>query len=434
MATDRYGLTLSTASEAARHAYVQGYDLALTFYPGALEAFDRALAADTGFAMAHAGKAGVLMRQGEVAAARAELDAAKALIPGASAREASHVAFFDRVFSGQVEAALTAAEEHLAAWPRDAILLSAVGNPNGLIGISGRIGQKHQTAVLMDRLAPHYGEDFWFLSYHAMALSEDGRTAEARPMIERSVALNPRNAHGAHGYAHVCYESGDLASGRAYLGAWLPDYPDDGFFHGHLTWHAALCEILAGDWNTALRLYHDGIALERHSGGPQNKMQDTTAFLWRSELAGYPRDQAGWRAVYELARDKLPRPGSGLADLHVILAQAVAGDDASLEARARQMHEMAAAGRYASGDYLPTLSRGFRAFAQGDFAAAIDVFAPMMGQNERIGGSRAQHDLIEFTLLKAYIEAGRLEAARDLLRSRRPGAASPAVAGAAALH
>jgi hypothetical protein len=26
---------------------------------------------------------------------------------------------------------------------------------------------------------------------------------------------------------------------------------------------------------------------------------------------------------------------------------------------------------------------------------------PLAGENERIGGSRAQHDLIEFTLLKA---------------------------------
>ena len=433
MSTDRYGLALSTSSAAARDAYVQGYDLALTFYPGAIEAFDRALAADPGLAMAHAGKAGVLMRQGEVAAARAELEAAKTLAAGASAREASHIAFFDRVFSGQVEAAISAAHEHLAAWPRDAILLSAVGNPNGLFGVSGRIGQKHQTAQLMDQLAPQYGDDFWFLSYHAMALSEDGRAAEARPIIERSVALNPRNAHCAHGYAHVCYESGDLASARSFLGAWLPEYPDDGFFHGHLSWHAALCEIIAGEWDNAMHLYNDGIALDRHSGGPQNKMQDTTAFLWRSELAGHPRDMEGWRGVYELARDKLPRPGSGLADLHVILAQAVAGDDAGLDARANQMLEMASAGRYASGDYLPTLSRGFRAFAQGDYPGAIAVFAPLMGQNERIGGSRAQHDLIEFTLLKAYIETGRLEEARALLRARRPGAAPPPVAGVAAL-
>ena len=32
-------------------------DLALTFYPGAAEAYDRAIAADPSFALAHAGKA-----------------------------------------------------------------------------------------------------------------------------------------------------------------------------------------------------------------------------------------------------------------------------------------------------------------------------------------------------------------------------------------
>ena len=44
MLVDRYDLALSTASAAARDAYVEGCDLALTFYPGAIEAFDRAIA------------------------------------------------------------------------------------------------------------------------------------------------------------------------------------------------------------------------------------------------------------------------------------------------------------------------------------------------------------------------------------------------------
>jgi len=50
MLTDRYDLALSTASAAARDAYVQATDLALTFYPGAAEAYDQAIAADPGFA------------------------------------------------------------------------------------------------------------------------------------------------------------------------------------------------------------------------------------------------------------------------------------------------------------------------------------------------------------------------------------------------
>ena len=41
MLADRYDLGLSTASAAARDAYVQGCRPALTFYPGAIAAFDR---------------------------------------------------------------------------------------------------------------------------------------------------------------------------------------------------------------------------------------------------------------------------------------------------------------------------------------------------------------------------------------------------------
>jgi len=174
--------------------------------------------------------------------------------------------------------------------------------------------------------------------------------------------------------------------------------------------------------------------LDRHSGGPQQRMSDGVAFLWRSELAGYPRNPAAWRALYEYATSALPSPGSGLADLHVILAQAVMGDDAGLASRNRRMEAMAREGRYPSGSYLPTLSRGFAPFERGDFCTAIEALAPLTAENERIGGSRAQHDLVEFTLLKACLEADRAEEAQRLLSARRPGASGVPVAGLAAAH
>jgi tetratricopeptide (TPR) repeat protein len=434
MLADQYDLALSTVSEAARDAYVQGCELALTFYPGAIEAFDRATAADPNFSLPHAAKAQVLMREGDVTLARAALAAAKDLAAGLSQREASHIAYFDLAFAGRTDAAIDALYAHLTAWPRDALVLATAANPNGLIGASGRIGQKHQIAALMDSLAPHYGDDFWFLAHHAMALSEDGQTAAARPKIERSVAINPNNAHGAHGFAHVCYESGEADTARAFLSTWLTSYPRDGFFHGHLSWHLSLCEIQSGNWPQALSLYRDAMVLDRHSGGPQQRLSDGAAFLWRAELAGHPRDATAWRALHDYAIRALPLPGSGLADLHVILAQAVMGDDSGLDSRSRQMEEMARDGRYPSGSYLPTLSRGFAAFERGDFSATIELLAPLAAENERIGGSRAQHDLIEFTLLKAYLEAGRAEEAQRLLGARRPGASGVPVAGLASPH
>lgn len=434
MLKDRYDLALSTASTAARDAYVQASDLALTFYPGAAEAYDRAIAADPGFALAHAGKAQVLLRRGDVEAARSALAAAKDLASDLSEREASHIGFLDLVFAGRTEPAIAALRAHLTTWPRDALVVATAANPNGLIGSSGRLGQKCQIAALMDSLAPHYGDDPWFVSYHAMALSEDGQLGVARAKIERSVAANPNNAHGAHGFAHICYESGELETGRSYLASWLATYPRDGFFYGHLNWHLSLFEIEAGNWTEAVRLYHDAMALDRHSGGPQQKVSDGAAFLWRSELAGHPRDAAAWQGLHGYANSALPRPGNGLADLHVILVQAVLRDKAALDTRARQMEALASEGRYPSGSYLPALARGFAAFELGDFSGAIEALAPLAGENERIGGSRAQHDLIEFTLLKAYLSSNRLEEARQLLGARRPRASGVPVLGVAAVR
>lgn len=434
MLADRYDLALSTTSAAARDAYVQACDLFLTLYPGVTAAFDRALAADPRFVLAHTGKAQMLTREGNFAAARESLAAANAAAAGLTEREASHLAFVNLLMSGQAKAALAALYQHLDAWPRDALVLSTAANPNGLIGTSGRVGQKHEIAVLLDRLALQYGDDWWFLSHHAMALSEDGRLGAARPMIERSVAQHPHNANAAHGYAHVCYEAGDADTGRAFLASWLQTYPRDGFFHGHLSWHLALGELAVGNMDEACRLYRDAFSLPHHSGGPQQKISDATAFLWRAELAGAPRDAAAWRAMQDFARASLARAGNGLEDLHVILAQAVAGDDAALAARVQQMEDLAREGRYPSGPFLPALARAFGAFERRDYAAAIDAIEEFAGENERIGGSRAQHDLIDFTLLKAYLNAGRLDDARRFLRARRPGASGIPVAGLAAVH
>jgi hypothetical protein len=72
MLTDRYGLLVSTTSSAARDAYGEGCKAKLTMYPGAIEAFDCAVAADPGFTLAHAAKAHALLERGHAAAACAQ--------------------------------------------------------------------------------------------------------------------------------------------------------------------------------------------------------------------------------------------------------------------------------------------------------------------------------------------------------------------------
>lgn len=54
MLTDKHGLELSTASDAAADAYREGLAQMLSAWPGADVFFARAIAADPDFALAHA--------------------------------------------------------------------------------------------------------------------------------------------------------------------------------------------------------------------------------------------------------------------------------------------------------------------------------------------------------------------------------------------
>ena len=429
MLMDRYGLPLSTTIAAARDAYLEGVDLLLTVYPGAAAAFDRAIAADPGFALAHIGKARTFHLAGNAAAMRDSLATALSLTAGASARELSHIDVFRLLFAGQAVAALAALRTHVATWPRDALVLSLAANQGGLIGMSGLPGREQGLVDFLDPIATHYGEDWWFEAHYGMALSEIGRHDAARPKIERSLAQVRRNAYAAHAFTHLCYETGERDSGIAFMRDWLPLYDRGGGLFGHLNWHLGLFELHAGNLEGGLRLYNDAFSADDHRGAVHQKLSDSSSFLWRSELAGYTRDAARWAKLIDYARAKIPRPGFSLADWHVALAFAASGDETALEGWVQGIEELVKAGRYPSGTTIPTVARAFAAFQRGDHAAAIDLIVPMLPDRERMGGSRAQVDLVEATLLRAYLNAGRVAEAQHLLSERRPGPAILPVAG-----
>ena len=434
MLTDRYGLAVSTTSTVARDSYIEGVDLILTVYPGATMAFERAIAADPGFALAHIGKARALQLAGNAPEMREAFAVAEAVSPGRPDRDLSHIEVFRRLFSGHPAAALAAVRTHLDTWPRDALVLSLAANQGGLIGMSGLSGREQDLADFLTRLAPQYGNDWWFNCHYGMALSEIGQHDAARPRIEHSLAQVRHNAYGAHAFAHLCYETGERDSGIAFMRDWLPAYDRDGGLYGHLAWHLGLFELHAGHVEAGFRLYDEAFSADDHRGAIHQKISDSAAFLWRSELAGHPRDHARWVKIQDFARVKFPRPGMSLADWHIALAHTAAGDNATFESWIQAIEHLERAGRYPSGSIIPTVARAFAAFQRGDYAAAIDLIVPILPERERMGGSRAQVDLVEATLLRAYLCSDRLEEARRLLADRRPGPAGPPVAGSEQIH
>jgi hypothetical protein len=112
------------------------------------------------------------------------------------------------------------------------------------------------------------------------------------------------------------------------------------------------------------------------------------------------------------------------------VALAAAGDAAALERWIARLREADAEGRAPSGAVTPAVAVAMGAFAAGRYEETIAALTPVLDQLVRVGGSGAQRDLFEHTLLAAYLRAGRPAEARALLARRVTRQPSVPVAGA----
>jgi tetratricopeptide (TPR) repeat protein len=418
MFQDRYDQPLTTHSAEARDAYVEGVDAVLGAMPGPQELLQRALDIDPGFALAWIALARSRFLEADVAGARQASARARERVADASARERGHTNAIALAIEGKPVDALAATRAHLADYPRDAMVLAPATGVFGLIGFSGRGGREEELHDWLQSLAPAYGEDWWFDTVYAFAQCETGRLGPARERIERAMARCPGNAHGAHVQAHVLYELGEAASAREFLGRWLPGYDRSGLMHCHLSWHAAMTALTLGRIDEAWETYRGAVHPGGSWGPPLNAVTDAAAFLWRAGLAGHPCAGELWPQVHAHALGSFPKVGVSFADVHVALACAAVGDEATLERIAADLKERLVAGRLPAGEVVPQLVEGVAAFARGQWSAAIGHLEPALAQTVRIGGSRAQRDLVELTLLVAYLRDGRPEEARRLIARR----------------
>ncbi len=423
MLEDRYGNAVSTGSAAARDAYVDGVDRFIAAGHGADAAFGRAIGADPGFALAHVGLARVRQVQGRGAEAAAAMAEARRVANGVTGREAAHLAAFDLLIGARGAEAYRAIRAHAAEHPRDAMVVQTCTGVFGLIGFSGQPGREAEQLAFTAALLPHYGDDWWFLGQHAFSQVEAGQVGPAGATIERSLAGNPLNANAAHIKAHVEYEAGETEAGYAYVADWWRGYHRDGQLHCHISWHVAIWALERGDVETMWRVVDEAVVPGGAWGPPLNVMTDTAAILYRAELAGVEVARERWRAVSDYATRLFAKPGLAFADVHAALAHAMAGNREALE-------RIIDGATGPAGDVVRALATGFRAIADEAWDEAVGQLTRAAADHARIGGSRAQRDLIEYALLGALLKQGRRDEARLLLALRRPlKAAAHAVHG-----
>lgn len=424
MIRDRYDLVLTTTSDRAAALYREGVDCMLSAWHGAETAFDRAIAQDPGFALAHIARARLHQLNMEGKEARAMAARARELVAGATPREISHVEVMAAVIDSKPKIAIDGAEAHLDEHPRDALVLALLLGAFGLYAFSGRADHDAAKLAICARNATHYGDDWWFISYLGWSHTEAGNLREGRALSERAVLLRSANANAAHGLSHAMFEQGDMEAGRAFISQWLPAHDRKSFLHGHLAWHSALSALDAGDPGGALAIYEQQIKPADRPYPPLNIFTDGTSLLWRLSLAGQTGLEPHWREMAAYGEKYFPQAGAHFADVHYALAGAMIGSDA-LEVRIAQLEDREAAGRLAPGRTAIELCRGIKAFADGDNDNAIRLLEPAISELARIGGSHAQRELWEDTLIVACLRAGQGDKAARRISARldrRPSA------------
>lgn len=429
MLEDRFGLSLSTSSVPARDAYVAGVDSVMSGVAGYREHLAAAMDLDPAFALAAITLARGWFLDGEVAQARELAGSARKLVAHHSPREQSHVEVLALGIEGKSALAMPAMHTHLKAWPRDGMVLAPATSVFGLYGFSGDPDHEEQLYQYLLSLAAAYGEDWWFDAVLGFAAGETGRLDEAWTRLERALQANPRHAHAAHFRTHVMYERGESALALEFLEGWMPQHDRRSLTHCHLSWHLALAALAVGKTDLAWQAYRASVHPGGAWGPPINVVTDAVSFLWRAELAGQPRDEFAWRELHAHAQHCYPAAGLGYVDLHALIACVVEEDIEALQGRLAEIRDKLELNRYAAGDVVVHLVEGFSAYAAQDWDVAIRTLEAAMPRTVCIGGSRAQRDLVDLTLVSAYLKEGRPEAARALIAGRQGRHAAVGVAG-----
>ena len=413
---DQYGHDLSGASAAAAELYQKALDAYHCYAGDSLTPLDAAIADSPRFVMAYVLKAYLTLVGANTETAMLGVEAfniAKDL--NANARERGHLAAIGNLLAGEIRAAGRILEDVSLAHPRDTLALHAGQVMDFLLGDSRMLRDR------IGRVMPSWSRDMphWHAIQGMMAfgLEETALYDRAEAAGREAVALQPRNNWAQHAVAHVLLMQGRHGEGVRWMrhenSAWQPEAQ----LGVHNWWHTALFHLGLGETDEVLKLFDGPIYGEPTSFAFD--MGDAAAMLWRLQLQGV--DVGGrWTALADNFA-KEPRGQSAFVDTHAMMAFVGAGR----AAEAANLLEVQAAVLTGPGDNayfvrevgLPTI-QAIHAFGQGNYAKATDLLRGVRSKTNRFGGSHAQRDVLDLTLIAAAGRAGDTALESALLAER----------------
>jgi len=425
MISDIRGHALSGATDKSLVHYEKAAHQLALFSGDPVATVDAAIAESPDFVMAHALRAWLHLLSSEAGAvpvARDALDKAWEL-PG-TAREKAHLAAIELLTNGRWTDASRVLEDIAIEYPRD-LLAIQVGHQLDFF--------RGDSRMLRDRIAramPAWSEKV--PGYHAMlgmrafGLEEMGDYSQAETYGRRGVELEKRDGWAQHAVAHVLEMQCRQKEGIAWMEKNADGWSRDSFFAVHNWWHLALYYLELGDTRKVLALYDQNI----YANGSRIalEMVDASAMLWRLHLRGIDTGDR-WQRLADAWEPMADSGNYAFNDVHAVMAFVGAGRKDALR-RVLDAQEQAMRG---TGDNVMftrdvgrPVAKAFIAFGDGHYTDTVNLLRPVRNIAARFGGSHAQRDLLDLTLIEAAIRseqhalAHSLIAERDAMRHESP--------------
>jgi len=414
---DIHGNSLSGANAAAVEHFERGCALFRRYQNDPLAEAQAAVAAAPDMPMGHVLVAYLNVLGTEPAGyAVAQAAYSEAASKPANEREQLHLKAVDLLSRGQWHAAGRVLEDLSVRHPRDLLALQA---GHGIDFFTG------QSRMLRDRIAR--AESHWqagmpgyhaVLSMLAFGLEENADYASAERLGRRSVELEPRDGWGWHAVAHVMEMQNRRADGIAWLTRNPDAWSEGSFFAIHNWWHLALFHLGLDHIDDVLSLVDERIL--RSESPVVLDMIDASAMLWRLQLRGVSVGHR-WHSLAERWLAASAESTYAFNDMHAMMSFVGAGRDGDA-ARLLQAQRDALA---ADGDNRAFLrevgipaTESIHDFAHGNYAQVVEKLRGVRPVASRFGGSHAQRDLIDLTLIEAASRAGDGPLADALHRER----------------
>jgi len=421
MKTDHAGHAVSGATQAGLEAYEQAAHEFRCMIADPVATIDRAIEACPAMPMAYVLKGWLMLLGTEPEGLPVARDCARRAEPmQATDRERAHVEAVRAAAHGHWREAGRRLEDVAARWPHDALALQAGHQIDFLCG---------DARMLRDRIARAIGA--WSESmpaYHALlgmyafGLEETGDYERAERFGRRAVELQPRDGWAWHAVAHVHEMRNRPSDGIAWLAPNAATWSHDSFLAVHNWWHLALFHLERDDVDEVLRLY-DGPIFGSRSAVVFDLL-DATAMLWRLTLRGVDVGDR-WEAVAQRWLPIAQVNDYAFNDVHAAMSFVCTGRNAECEHVVARQRGVLRQAEEAAGDNAFFLrevghdaTRAIAAFGDGRYAECVRLLRRIRNHAHRFGGSHAQRDVLDLTLIEAAIRSGDRALAQALAAER----------------